>query len=186
MSVSLFFVVWLGALILLEGSYKGEDGYKAYNTLCGITLLFGSVFFIGSPFIFDPIDEDAGFELTSLMPVIPGAIFAYYACVMLAGTYTEQHEDLFLWIILILGILLSVRYPTFKIMSLPFFLKAGAVILFLASNVLLAWPGFEVIGMIALVAAAALAFSSSMMLFDEWEAYREKIREEVRRALRKR
>lgn len=186
MGFSLFFLIWLGALILLEGAFMGEEGLTAYNTLCGVSLLVGAVFFIGSPFIFDPIEDEVGFEATSLVPIIPGVIFAYYACVMLAGSYTEQHEDLFLWIILILGILLSIRYPTFKIMSLPFFLKAGAIILFLASNILIAWPGLEAIGMIVLVAAAALAFMSSMMLFDEWEAYREKIRAEVRRALRRR
>ena len=186
MGVSLFFVVWLGALILLEGAFKGAEGNAAYNTLCGISLLFGAVFFIGSPFIFDPIEDEVGFEATSLLPVIPGVIFAYYACVMLAGSYTDQHENLFLWVTLILGILLSIRYPTFKIMSVPFFLKAGAIIFFLGSNILLALPGLEAIGFIALIVASALAFSSSMMLFDEWEAYREKIREEVRRALRRR
>ncbi len=185
MGGALFFLIWLGVLILLRDAFRGE-AFSSYDTLCGISLLVGAVFFIGSPFIFDPIDEDVGFEATSLVPVIPGVVFAYYACVMLAGSYTEQHADLFTWMILIMGVLLAVRYPTFKIMSLAFILKAGAVILFIASSILLGWPGLQVFGLIALIAAGTLAFASSMMLFDEWEEYREKIREKLRRTLGRR
>ena len=185
MSGALFFVIFMGVLILLKPAFPGEL-YRNYEILSGVSLLIGAVFFMGSPFIFDEIDEDVGFELSFLVPVVPALVFAYNAAGLLCDTYSGYPDELFMWAIPIMGILLAIRYPTFKVLSLPFFVKAASLILFIASGLLFGWPGLEVISMVLLVVASALCLWSSMMLCDEWTEYREKIRAQIRRSLGRR